>query len=217
MGVNQDLVTALENIESTLIERRIGVLIVDSIAALVRNDFTRSGAERSSALVAQAATLKRISDVFNLAVLVTNQVTTHMGDLRQDGDIPSNTAHIAQRTFITGTSHSLAMAVDTEGGGNTHAHTHAYAQGEEEGGKDAEARDDFVVPALGNTWHHCVSTRLVMEQFPSHRTVSVAKSPIAPFTVVECKVTESGLVELSTPSLVAGGGSDDDGDAAGWR
>ena len=34
------------------------------------------------------------------------------------------------------------------------------------------------VPALGNSWHHCVSTRLVLEHFTTHRQLTITKSPI---------------------------------------
>ena len=66
-----DLTKYLENLEPILIERKIGVLVIDSIAALARLDFesTRSGgAARGNVLVGQAASLKRLADAYNLVV-----------------------------------------------------------------------------------------------------------------------------------------------------
>ena len=52
-----------------------------------------------------------------------------------------------------------------------------------------------VIPALGNSWHHCVSTRLVLEHFTTHRTVTVTKSPIAAQHTARCELTAAGLIE----------------------
>ena len=54
-----------------------------------------------------------------------------------------------------------------------------------------------VVPALGNSWHHCVSTRLVLEQLSAHqRMLTIAKSPIAAQVACGFVVASSGLIEV---------------------
>ena len=52
-----------------------------------------------------------------------------------------------------------------------------------------------MVPALGNSWHHCVSTRLVLEHFTTHRTLTITKSPIAAQHTARLSLTAAGLVE----------------------
>ena len=98
----KDLVRALSDLENTLIEHRIGLIIIDSIAALARlesasysgrsvrrfcsvpgdttaptqpNPTRAPTLARTHHLFQQAAQLKRLADLFNLVVLVTNQVT----------------------------------------------------------------------------------------------------------------------------------------------
>jgi len=240
----------LENLEAVLIEHNVGVVLVDSIAALARKDFGHQGgkaadgragaghggrgsggsikasgvsgtAVRAAALTAQAAALKRLADAFNLVVLLTNQVTANMdeqsethaaaqvnpGNDEEDGDFdgsvdilgggrPSRAASScsqapAQLTVISGSSHSLALAhrpgvPDGSGGGGG---------GDGFGGGTGPGAN--VVPALGNSWHHCVSTRLVLEQLAQHRTLTVTKSPIASQLTASCDVTARGLEEVA--------------------
>jgi DNA repair protein RAD51 len=58
-----------------IMESGIRLLIVDSVAAIVRRDFDEGSiVQRQASLAAQAATLKRLAQDFNVAVLVTNQV-----------------------------------------------------------------------------------------------------------------------------------------------
>jgi len=135
--------------------------------------------------VGQAAALKRLADAFDLAVLITNQVTSSVNDSNGGRSIGDQTA---QLSAITGTSNAMALPGQRHGppvsGGG--------------GGLDGKATSsDALIPALGNTWHHCVSTRLVCEQFPSHRTLTVAKSPLAAATTVPFQVTAKGLEELA--------------------
>ena len=267
---SSDLMDKLENLEELLIEKRIGLIILDSIAVLARKDFNgdddgRSGARkrkwrstsdatmppnegpsikkshheqrngnavgvsssvsgniaRANALVSQAAALKRLADAFNLVVLITNQVTSSFGATSNASDIqtplcpppmqpkpveggllPAPPRHLkplgsevepaalpsllttapAQLTLISGTSNALAMS-DAPGfematGGGEHGFGGAC-----------------VIPALGNSWHHCVSTRLVLEHFTTHRTVTVTKSPIAAQHTARCELTAAGLIE----------------------
>lgn len=49
-------------------------MVIDSIAALARADFSRDQlVERQQALGAQAARLKRLAEAFRIPILVTNQ------------------------------------------------------------------------------------------------------------------------------------------------
>eukprot|EP00613_Pedinella_sp_CCMP2098_P080830 CAMPEP_0171939756 /NCGR_PEP_ID=MMETSP0993-20121228/36585_1 /TAXON_ID=483369 /ORGANISM="non described non described, Strain CCMP2098" /LENGTH=497 /DNA_ID=CAMNT_0012581669 /DNA_START=49 /DNA_END=1542 /DNA_ORIENTATION=+ len=268
-----DLMEQLENLETLLLDHNVGLILLDSIAALARKDFHKgpptkgpasedslardsrsassSAAEsgsaagfgsgtgllgtaaRANALVAQAAQLKRLADAFNLVVLVTNQVTSQIqereslstaneeeggsGSEDSDGDddggdnyggegnlhrptkrrkearlldVSCSQAPV-QLTHISGSSNTLAMAAPaTPSFGNA-------ARGAGSNGGNGDPLGANVIPALGNSWHHCVSTRLVLEQFlGGERTCTIAKSPIAALTSVRCGVTAAGLVEL---------------------
>lgn len=72
-----DLMTRLDSLEETIIENNVKLIVVDSIASVARKDFDDGGVMRRQALLAaQAATLKRLAENFNIPVLVSNQVTT---------------------------------------------------------------------------------------------------------------------------------------------
>jgi RecA/RadA recombinase len=92
----------LDSLEETIIENNVKLIVVDSIASVARKvcaqhsglryrttasaaqlfcqitqDFDDGGVMRRQAqLAAQASTLKRLAENFNIPVLVSNQVTT---------------------------------------------------------------------------------------------------------------------------------------------
>ncbi|XP_051004326.1 DNA repair protein RAD51 homolog 2 isoform X2 [Acomys russatus] len=52
-----------------------------------------------------------------------------------------------------------------------------------------------VVAALGNTWSHCVNTRLILQYLDAERRqILIAKSPLAPFTSFVYTIKREGLV-----------------------
>ncbi|KAF6251899.1 Rad51-like protein [Scenedesmus sp. NREL 46B-D3] len=71
----------LQAVGAKMVEEPYKLLIVDSIMALFRTDFTGRGelAERQQKLGQMMALLKKISEEFNVAVVVTNQVMSDPG------------------------------------------------------------------------------------------------------------------------------------------
>ncbi|XP_038191772.1 DNA repair protein RAD51 homolog 2-like isoform X1 [Arvicola amphibius] len=52
-----------------------------------------------------------------------------------------------------------------------------------------------VVAALGNTWSHCVNTRLILQYLDSQRRqILIAKSPLASFTSFVYTIKGEGLI-----------------------
>ena len=93
---------------------------------------------RADLLARQASALKQIADTFCMPVVVTNQITSLV---RRGGSSSSSSS---------GRFSSVSAALEpasTSGGS---------------GANDA-AIDDQLVPALGNTWAHCVSNRFYLE------------------------------------------------------
>jgi RecA/RadA recombinase len=108
---SSELRRIVENLESTMSRVQARLVVVDSIAALARRDFDGSGLRARQAQLSDiAAKLKQLADAYNAVVLVTNQVSGVLAD-DEGGALPSG----------------------------------------------------MVRPALGNTWSHCVNTRLVLE------------------------------------------------------
>lgn len=65
-----------EKAEEIIKEKNVGLIVVDSLTAQFRSDYTGRGmlADRQQKLNRHMHALQRISDVYNLAVVVTNQV-----------------------------------------------------------------------------------------------------------------------------------------------
>ncbi|KAL7637836.1 UNVERIFIED_CONTAM: hypothetical protein RMT77_011448 [Armadillidium vulgare] len=67
----------LSTLELFCIVNDIGLVIVDSIASLIRKEFSQDTKfERASTLASWAAQLKELADKLSISVIVTNQVTT---------------------------------------------------------------------------------------------------------------------------------------------
>jgi DNA repair protein RadA len=67
-----------EKAEDLIKEKNIGIIVVDSLTSQFRSDYTGRGmlADRQQKLNRHMHGLQRLSDIYNLAVVVTNQVMT---------------------------------------------------------------------------------------------------------------------------------------------
>ena len=94
------------------------------------------------------------------------------------------------------------------------ASAHELGGGDGPGGTLGDGLGANAVPALGNSWHHCVSTRLVLDHLTSSkRALTVTKSPISALVTCGFAITAAGLEEddqgpadsCSASGRVAGG------------
>ncbi|CAM9808352.1 unnamed protein product [Hapterophycus canaliculatus] len=164
------LLERLESLQTRIIEGNVRLIVLDSIAALARRDFAREDTvNRQELLTRQAAVLKSLAYTFSIAVVVTNQVTS--------GWQGGNSRHsIASHTNSNSRNENSAFETEVSGG-----------RGER-----------CIIPALGNTWHHCVSNRLILEQHESYREMHLTKSPLAPAVSCRFVVQQSGLEEVKS-------------------
>ncbi|XP_022097891.1 DNA repair protein RAD51 homolog 2-like isoform X4 [Acanthaster planci] len=76
------LLARLQNLEEDLITKGIRLIVLDSVASLVRKEFDSSLRgnliERTNLLSKQAAILKYLAEAFSIPVVVTNQITTRL-------------------------------------------------------------------------------------------------------------------------------------------
>jgi RAD51-like protein 1 len=80
-----ELNALLEEMEALIMTENIRFLVLDSIASKIRNEFDNSQIhKRQAMLLEQAQTLKQLAERFNLQILVSNQVTTKIGELVDD-------------------------------------------------------------------------------------------------------------------------------------
>ncbi|KAL9953379.1 hypothetical protein ACROYT_G040788 [Oculina patagonica] len=70
----------LQRLEEEIISKRVKLIILDSMASLVRKEFdsrvSRNLSERTALLSKEAAILKYLAETFHIPVVVTNQITT---------------------------------------------------------------------------------------------------------------------------------------------
>lgn len=77
--IDSDSRNTMQGLQSAIIELKITLIIIDSIAALARADFgAQHIIERQKLLGQQASLLKLMAESFKIPVLVTNQVTTRI-------------------------------------------------------------------------------------------------------------------------------------------
>ena len=79
-----------EKIEEMIKEKDIGLIIVDSLTSHFRSDYVGRGmlSERQQKLNKHMHTLKRMSDIYNITTIVTNQVMSKPDSFYGDPTIP---------------------------------------------------------------------------------------------------------------------------------
>uniref|UniRef100_A0A8I5ZYE0 RAD51 paralog B n=1 Tax=Rattus norvegicus TaxID=10116 RepID=A0A8I5ZYE0_RAT len=172
----EGLLQRLESLEEEIISKGVKLVIVDSIASVVRKEFDPqlqgNIKERNKFLGKGASLLKYLSGEFSVPqintfgsilfvkidVILTNQITTHLsGALPSQADLVSPADDLSPSEGASGSS--------------------------------------CLVAALGNTWSHCVNTRLILQYLDSERRqILIAKSPVAPLTSFVYTIKGEGLV-----------------------
>lgn len=148
----KDLMKRLNKLKQIVDTLDIKLIVVDSIASLVRKEFdTRQkngNVKRAALLCKQATILKCIAECYRIPVVVTNQITGIVSHDKDEFD-----------------------CLELDG-------------------------DFTVTAALGNTWSHCVNTRLFMtpDCKGDKHILTIAKSPLAPFYQVAYHINAKGLV-----------------------
>uniref|UniRef100_A0A2L2YLV0 DNA repair protein RAD51-like protein n=1 Tax=Parasteatoda tepidariorum TaxID=114398 RepID=A0A2L2YLV0_PARTP len=167
----------IPNLEREVIRNKVKVIIIDSIASLVRKEFggeqLGSLIQRNNILMEQAALLKNLAQAYDIVIFLTNQITSHIAELESVAmDIAEEDENISSAYVGVPPPVCSEKKVKLHGG-----------------------NADHVVPALGNTWSHCVNTRLVAQFLDSSvRQLIIAKSPVAPNAAVRFFINESGIV-----------------------
>mmetsp|Transcript_52961 Transcript_52961/g.77593 ORF Transcript_52961/g.77593 Transcript_52961/m.77593 type:complete len:230 (-) Transcript_52961:810-1499(-) len=161
-----ELSQTLSQLQEVIIEKNVKLVVVDSVASLVRHEFNSAAlASRQDELIKEAQTLKYLGENFNIPILVTNQVTT-----KYQSNLPA--PH-------KGVPHQPTAERDSM--------------------RDGVA---YLTAALGPAWSHCVNTRVVLEQTPETRLLTIAKSPVAPVTQIHFEITAGGI-KLTSETILA--------------
>ncbi|XP_019306992.1 DNA repair protein RAD51 homolog 2 isoform X4 [Panthera pardus] len=146
-----EVLQRIESLEEEIISKRVKLVIIDSVASVVRKEFDAqlqgNMRERNKFLAREAATLKYLAEEFSIPifflnkkkfythifqVILTNQITTHLsGALASQADLVSPADDLSLSEGPSGSS--------------------------------------CVTAALGNTWSHSVNTRLIFQYLGSER------------------------------------------------
>ncbi|XP_016079280.1 PREDICTED: DNA repair protein RAD51 homolog 2 isoform X4 [Miniopterus natalensis] len=89
-----EVLQRIESIEEEIISKGVKLVIIDSVASVVRKEFDAqlqgNMRERNKFLAREAASLKYLAEEFSIPVILTNQITTHLsGALASQADLVS--------------------------------------------------------------------------------------------------------------------------------
>lgn len=141
---------------------QVRLVVLDSVAFHARYSLdTLDLATRARHLQALSQALHRMAAHYDVAVVVINQMTTKFGGEREGGG--------------TGGGGGSAGG----GGQSKDAHEEEESGGGGGGGGGAGGGDDSsrLVPALGDTWAHACTSRILLQWVDGKRTAVLIKSP----------------------------------------
>lgn len=198
----------------TLFAANVRLVVIDSIAAPAwatgadsssvhpnsreGHGYTASAAqERTEQLAQQAGALKQLADTFAVPVLVTNQVGVSYITLRFSSTPINSMRRVCVQVIMRGRRARVAEPTpDTPADSSSPANAVPYERGE----MSALTIDGELAPALGPTWAHCVSSRLLLmpRAVPGpvgaavQGAVTIVKSPCAPQLTLPYTISAKG-------------------------
>nr|XP_027220905.1 DNA repair protein RAD51 homolog 2-like [Penaeus vannamei] len=170
----------LETLEVTAVEKDAGLLIVDSIASLARKEIMAGSSQANIARVNQLASWAARLKSIAQQLNICVVVTNQVTSRFSD-----------KEPVITGE----ANEDEAETSFSTGVKENVYST--------------HITPALGNTWTHCVNTRLILQYDGSNsRQLIIAKSPVAPFAAFSYIIGAGGIEIKENRTFYSYSGSD---------
>ncbi|XP_014447176.1 DNA repair protein RAD51 homolog 2 [Tupaia chinensis] len=117
-----EVLQRIESLEEDIISKGVKLVIIDSVASVVRKEFDTqlqgNMKERNKFLAKEASLLKYLAEEFSIPVILTNQITTHLsGALASQADLVSPADDLSLSEGTSGSS-CLTAAL-----GNTWSHS----------------------------------------------------------------------------------------------
>ncbi|XP_015447417.1 DNA repair protein RAD51 homolog 2 isoform X1 [Pteropus alecto] len=117
-----EVLQRIESLEEEIISKGVKLVIIDSVASVVRKEFDTqlegNMRERNKFLAREAASLKYLAEEFSIPVILTNQITTHLsGALASQADLVSPADDLSLSEGNSGSSCVTAAL------GNTWSHS----------------------------------------------------------------------------------------------
>ncbi|XP_032882549.1 DNA repair protein RAD51 homolog 2 [Amblyraja radiata] len=122
-----DVLKRVESLEDDIISKGVKLIVVDSVASVVRKEFDPrlegNLAKRSNLLSSEAATLKYLAEEFSIPVILTNQITTRIGQRQAASFKPSSAEIDLLQSEGCGVSPDGETGFATAALGNTWSHS----------------------------------------------------------------------------------------------
>ncbi|XP_073923821.1 DNA repair protein RAD51 homolog 2 isoform X4 [Castor canadensis] len=175
----------INSLEEEIISKGVKLVIIDSVASVVRKEFDTqlqgNIKERNKFLAKEASLLKYLAEEFSIP-LEDKKRCKEKGEKRRTKEMKMARVILTNQitTHLSGGLASLADVVSPT---------------DDLSPSEGNSVSSCVIAALGNTWSHSVTTRLILQYLDSERRqILIAKSPLAPFTSFIYSIKEEGLV-----------------------
>lgn len=180
---SDDFTHYLSGLENVVIMNRVGLIVVDSVANLVRAEFTSSAsfAQRQAVLMQWATALKTVAEQLSIPIIVTNQVASAYAGPSYHS---SSTSHVQ-------TVNQAALGVGWHYAVNTRLTLRKSTP-------SFFGLNDNVIPAFIRA--SCPPSFLSASEYEL-RSLAIAKSPLAPVVSFPFVITRGGLCLLKQLSL----------------
>ncbi|XP_068202587.1 DNA repair protein RAD51 homolog 2-like [Palaemon carinicauda] len=160
----EDFSNLINMLEDYAIENDVGMLVIDSIASLLRREITTTSKKsifmRGHLQATWMMNLKRLAQGLNLCVVLTNQIAT---EIRLNDKFDK-----------------ISVQQTEEGG--------PVQQG------ITQASSYHMIPALGYKWSFYVNTRFILQYTSTvKREMIIAKSPVSPYSSFYFTIEKHGI------------------------
>ena len=191
--------------------RNVRLVILDSVAFHFRYGDSEDINSRARILQNLSLTLHRIAADYNVAVVVVNQMTTKFGGGGSGGAAAKawamHTEQQHEEVGYTGGHGRGGLSVDgadADAASLSLVHAGSSSSGSGGGGGDSSS-DAQMVPALGETWAHACTNRVILRwDNAGVRTAQLVKSPSRPPGLAKYAVTPEGVRGLKPHKQLAG-------------
>lgn len=194
ISTTEELIATIGSLRAHVIQHSTGLIVLDSVAAVVRRDFSGESSsifQRQEALSRVAAMLKAISEHAGIVTLITNQVMSGSAAVVEAFDGETS---LAGKVAAGG---NFSPGGEKEEREKTQLGEQKLLLPQRQQPSSSNVTSTAVIgPALGTLWAHCVNTRIaVCPTSLCGGLLVVAKSALCHVVCVPFLVTAQGIVE----------------------
>ncbi|XP_036094327.1 DNA repair protein RAD51 homolog 2 isoform X2 [Rousettus aegyptiacus] len=203
-----EVLQRIESLEEEIISKGVKLVIIDSVASVVRKEFDTqlegNMRERNKFLAREAASLKYLAEEFSIPVADADlALAADSAYCRIEGSALQSVEGWPQVILTNQITTHLSGALASQADLVSPADDLSLSEGNHKWSFSSKDRlmlsgtsgSSCVTAALGNTWSHSVNTRLIFQYLSSERRqILIAKSPLAPCTSFVYSIKKEGLI-----------------------